>query len=282
MNWLIKVFLKLIINRIPLLRKIFELCGFFKLGKMDSYFYAKKIYKLHINQYIQISTCKDKVMLEMGPGDSISSAIFGYASGFKKIYLIDIGNFATNNLDFYKNIVSSMKKEGLRVPNISKAKKLEDILYSCNAKYLVSGLDSLKEIEKNSIDFLFSHSVIEHIRERDFLSTIYELHRVMKKGGIASHCIDYQDHLSKSLNNLRFPDKIWESEFFANSGFYTNRIPAIEVHKIFKNNGFEIIKENFGRWENMPIPRKFINKKFKNFSDNDLINRTSYLKLKCK
>jgi len=282
MNWLIKVFFKIIINKIPLFRKLFELFGLFKLGKMDSFSYSNKIYKLHFNQYSQISNCKDKVMLEMGPGDSIASAIFGYSSGFKKIYLIDVGYFATNNLDFYRNIVSIMRKQGVRVPNINDAKTLDDILSSCNAKYLINGLDSLKKIQSNSIDFVFSHSVIEHIRKRDFLPTVSELNRMMKKGGIASHCIDYQDHLSKSLNNLRFPEKIWESEIFANSGFYTNRIPAIEVHKCFKNNGFEIICEDFGRWENLPISRKFINKKFHKFSDKELINRTSYIKLKCK
>jgi hypothetical protein len=27
------------------------------------------------------------------------------------------------------------------------------------------------------------------------------------------------------LNNLRFSERIWESEFMAKSGFYTNRIP---------------------------------------------------------
>ena len=128
MNWLIKVFLKIIINKIPLLRKLFELFGVFKLGKMDSYFYANKIYKLHLNQYRQISTCKNKVMLEMGPGDSISTAIFGYASGFKKIFLIDVGNFATTNLEFYRNIISIIRNQGLRVPNIENAKSLEDIL----------------------------------------------------------------------------------------------------------------------------------------------------------
>ena len=232
MNWLIKVFLKIIINKIPLLRKLFELFGVFKLGKMDSYFYANKIYKLHLNQYRQISTCKNKVMLDMGPGDSISTAIFGYASGFKKIFLIDVGNFATTNLEFYRNIISIIRNQGLRVPNIENAKSLEDILNLWNAKYLVDGLNSLKEIESNTIDFVFSHSVIEHIRKKDFLSTISELNRIMKKGGIASHCIDYQDRFSKYLNNLRFSEKIWESELFANSGFYTNRIPAIEVHKL--------------------------------------------------
>ena len=33
---------------------------------MDSFSYSNKIYKLHFNQYSQISNCKDKVMLEMG------------------------------------------------------------------------------------------------------------------------------------------------------------------------------------------------------------------------
>lgn len=309
MVWILKIFFKLIISRINLLRKLFEIFGFFKLGKMDSFKYSNKIFKLHLNQYIKSispeteflsnkskltpvnatlyltnmeKSCKGKVMLEIGPGNSIVSALFGYGSGFRKIYLIDVGNFATKNLNFYRTFASSLKREGLSVPNIDNAKSLEEILDSCNAKYLTNGLESLKDIETKSVDFVFSHSVIEHIRKRELLETIIQLRRIMKKDGIASHSIDFQDHLSNSQNHLRFSERIWESELFYNSGFYTNRVQAIELHKIFENNGFEIINENFGKWEYYPISRNSLNKSFKKFSKQQLLNRTSYLKLKCR
>ena len=101
------------------------------------------------------------------------------------------------------------------------------------------------------------------------------MHRVLKPGGLISHNINYKDHLNESLNNLRFSENIWESSFFASSGFYTNRIPAVEMHKKFSNKGFKIIWEKYGYWQKLPIKRKHLNKKFRNYSDEDLKKCTS-------
>ena len=38
--------------------------------------------------------------------------------------------------------------------------------------------------------------------------------------------VDFRDHLAESLNSLRFPEPVWESGPFRNSGFYTNRLRA--------------------------------------------------------
>ena len=93
------------------------------------------------------------------------------------------------------------------------------------------------KIEDNSIDYIFSHSVMEHIRKYELDSLIREMFRVLKPNGVISHNINYKDHLGESLNNLRFSEKLWESNLFANSGFYTNRVPALEMHNLFKRNG---------------------------------------------
>ena len=62
---------------------------------------------------------------------------------------------------------------------IRNAKTREEILLKCNAEYLVDGLKSLCEIKSNSLDFVFSHSVLEHIRKNDFISTILELKTIL-------------------------------------------------------------------------------------------------------
>lgn len=101
------------------------------------------------------------------------------------------------------------------------------------------------------------------------------MYRLIKPGGGISYNINYKDHLSESLNNLRFSKKIWESDLLANSGFYTNRVPSIKMHSMFKNVGFKIIHESFGKWNELPIPRSKISNEFKAFSDEDLKNCTS-------
>ena len=101
------------------------------------------------------------------------------------------------------------------------------------------------------------------------------MYRVLKPNGVISHNINYKDHLDESLNNLRFSEKLWESDLFASSGFYTNRIPAVVMHEYFRKNGFNLVKENFGKWDSLPIERNALSKEFKNFTDEELMTPTS-------
>ena len=57
---------------------------------------------------------------------------------------------------------------------------LKNILYFYNAKYLISGLKSLRKVEDNSINYIFSHSVIEHVRKSQLNDLINEMFRVLK------------------------------------------------------------------------------------------------------
>ena len=108
------------------------------------------------------------------------------------------------------------------------------------------------------------------------------MHRILKPNGVISHNINYKDHLNESLNNLRFSEKIWESDFFAYSGFYTNRVPAIEMHRFFKKAGFNLVYENFGKWNKLPLSRRKIHRDFDKYSDNELsVPTSSFLGKKC-
>ena len=60
---------------------------------------------------------------------------------------------------------------------------------------LTNGLESWSEIEDESIDFIFSQAVLEHIPKNDFRQTMIECHRILKQNGVISHTIDLKDHL---------------------------------------------------------------------------------------
>ena len=48
------------------------------------------------------------------------------------------------------------------------------------------------------------------------------------------------------------------------------------MHDYFRNNGFNLIKENFGQWNRLPIKRKLINStSFNKYTDKDLSIPTS-------
>lgn len=194
--------------------------------------------------------------------------------------MYDVGRYANEKVSFYQSFANDLTKMGIRAPDLSMTASFEGILDMCNAEYLTNGLSSLRKIPSNCVVFIWSHSVLEHIRKKDFVETLQELKRIMKPGSYASHNIDFQDHLDHSLNNLRFSEKVWESSFFAKSGFYTNRIPAIVMHRMFKLAGFQIIREGFGKWEKLPIRRSSMHPVFQCYQDEELINRTSHVLLK--
>ncbi len=279
MKWFLKIILKILISRLPIPYSFWNAIGFFKHGKMDSCEYAIKIFELHFFRAFPEKVPHNLKILELGPGDSIASVIIGYAYGASLTYLVDVDNFVTKDLNFYKRLISILKAKGFKTPNISQAKSVRDLLKLCNGIYLTDGLSSLQTIENNSINFVWSHSVLEHIRKYQFYEVQKEIKRLLKTSGKASHSIDFQDHLDHGLNNLRFSEKIWESNLFANSGFYTNRIPAVKMHAIFREIGFRIKRKSCGKWRKLPIKRLLINGEFDKYSDTDLLNRTSYVLL---
>ena len=64
---------------------------------------------------------------------------------------------------------------------------------------------------------------------------------------------------------------------FAKAGFYTNRIPAVAMHAMFKATGFKIIQEGFGKWLTLPARRGSMHANYQKYSDADLLNRTSHV-----
>ena len=210
----------------------------------------------------------------MGPGDSIASALCGASVGASKAYLVDIGHFATHDMQFYTRLSDVLKLRGLSPPEISIDMKFEEMLRACNAEYLTNGLPSLREIPDNSVDYAWSHSMMEHVRKCDFNDTVREHYRIMKHGGFISHSIDLQDHLGGRLNNLRFSEGVWESNFMAESGFYTNRLRASDIIEAFENAGFYIKECGRGQWPEIPTPRRLMNEAFRDCAEDDLLTRT--------
>jgi Methyltransferase domain len=280
MKWALKIIAKIFMSRLPLSYGHWQSLGLFRHGRMDSIGYSVKIFDLHLNRAFPDGLPPDAVILELGPGDSLASALLGYANGASLTYLVDVGEFARRDIIFYQNLARYIANRGLESPDFSNTTSFDDIVKISRARYLTAGLSSLRSISSSSVDFIWSHSVLEHVRKNELPSFIAELKRILKPSSFSSHNVDYQDHLDLSLNNLRFSEKLWESDLFAKSGFYTNRVPAVCLHKMFKDVGFDILEEKFGKWPSLPIKRNAIHSEFQKFTDDQLINRTSHLLLR--
>lgn len=280
MKWALKITAKLLLARLPVPYTYWKAIGVFRHGGMDSSDYPLKIFRLHMDRAYPHGLPTGASILELGPGDSIASAIIGAAFGTRHAHLVDVGDFANKDASFYRSLVAGLVEHGLDVPDLSNAVSFDDILRACNAEYHTGGLASLRRVPSGSVDFAWSHSVLKHVREHQLAEVLMELRRILKPGAYASHNIDFQDHLGGALNNLRFPKWMWESHLFVHSGFYTNRIPAVTMHAMFKAAGFAIVRDGFGRWPALPTPREAMHGDFDHYTDEELSIRTSHVLLR--
>ncbi len=130
---------------------------------------------------------------------------------------------------------------------------------------------SLKAISDQSVDFIWSQAVLEHIRLHEFEETMNELRRVLRTDGVCSHRVDLKDYLGGGANNLRFGSYLWEADWMTSSGFYTNRIRFKEMMTIFENTGFDAQITNMNKWSEVPISREKLVREFREIDNENLL-----------
>ena len=268
--WWIKIAAKLLLSRIPLPYSLWKRLSLFEQGAMERPEYAYKVFRRHFDRAGADFASENFVALELGPGDTLYSALIARAFGAAKIHLVDDGDFATRNLGRYEAMDRYLSQQGQPIAMTWPAPNFESLLTACGAIYHSDGLESLRSIPDDSVDFIWSQAVLEHVRKADFLETLRELHRVLGPHGICSHRIDLTDHLDGSLNNLRFSEQIWESAFFSSSGFYTNRIRYSEMLRSFEDAGFDVQVCRTDRWPQLPLPRGNLAAPFRGLPEEDL------------
>src|SRR5262249_5398153 len=97
MKWALKILAKLIIARLPIPYAYWKSVGVFRHGPMDSVEYTFKIFNLHLQRAYPRALPPRSVILELGPGDSIASAIIGCAHGVKSTCLVDVEGTPTSS-----------------------------------------------------------------------------------------------------------------------------------------------------------------------------------------
>ncbi|MCH7928982.1 MAG: methyltransferase domain-containing protein [Proteobacteria bacterium] len=269
--WRLKILAKIILSRLPFGYAFWKRLTLFEHGRMDDPAYAMNVFKRHFSRCEKSLRSDGFVGLELGPGDSLSSALIFRAFGASKVFLVDTGDFAGRDMESYCELAQHLRRVGYPAPSDDALGNVGRLLEACGAEYLTQGLDSLRSIADNSVDFIWSQAVLEHIRKRDFVDTLSELRRIMRKDGICSHRIDLRDHLDFALNNLRFKESLWETEFLSGSGFYTNRIRYGEMLDLFNEAGFRVVVCDVDYWSELPTPRKRMAEPFRSCPDSDLL-----------
>jgi SAM-dependent methyltransferase len=211
--------------------------------------YAVDVFRSHFDRVEFATKRTGFTCLEVGSGDSLLSAPIAHVFGARSCYLVDAGDFASRDMSLLRDLLALLASEGKDVSVFAGARDWSD----------------------GSVDFVWSHAVLEHVRLRDFSETQKELRRVLREGGCCSHTVDLTDHFNGQLNNLRFSEARWEGRLFASSGFYTNRIRFREMMAIFRSSGFEVKQISVRAWKKLPIERKSLDPRFSALPEEDLL-----------
>jgi SAM-dependent methyltransferase len=268
--WQVKIAAKIVLARLPLPYHFWEKLGLFKQGGMDRPEYALRIFRRHFDAAGLTGKADGFVGLELGPGDSLDSALIAKTFGASKTFLVDAESCASTDLGVYRQMESHLRQLGMYPPNLDHCRTIDDVAESCGAEYLTEGLASLRRIPSASVDFVWSNAVLPYVRRDQFVATLRELRRVQRVGGVASHCVPIKDIIGGKLNDLRFSEGIWESPLMANSRFYTNRLRYSELLWLFREAGFEPEVVRKLEWETLPTPRRKMARQFAALSEEDL------------
>lgn len=281
MPWWLRIGAKLVLSRLPLRYSFWKKLRLFEHGDMnqpqralDTFLgHARTAGVLDVDGHVPRlkTTSSDFSVLELGPGDSLFTALIAKSLGAARTWLVDAGPFATTDVNAYRALFDYLQRQGIMKPLATAPQNVADTLAACRGNYLTDGVRSLTQLPSESVDYCFSNAVLEHVPKSDFTMLANELFRVLKPDGVSVHRVDLKDHLGGGLNNLRFSEATWEGSLFRKSGFYTNRIRFGEMVALFEQAGFDCRLPRIVRWERLPTPREKMESQFSRLPHEDLL-----------
>ena len=278
--WYLKIFVKLCLSRLPISYGFWKRIGIFEHGDMNKYERSFDAFTEHartgkiltgvVSSGFQRLRSEGISILEIGPGDSLFTAVIAKAIGAKSSWMVDVGPYAIKEAESYIELNNFLSSKGSTFVFDEEPGNLDAVLEKCDGSYLTDGISSLSKIPDSSVGYCFSNAVLEHIPLLEFQKLAEETLRILAPEGVCVHRVDLKDHLGGGLNNLRFTERTWEGAMFKNSGFYTNRLRMVEIVKFFENSGFDCELLNIQRWDHLPLPRIALSECFQKFSDDEL------------
>jgi SAM-dependent methyltransferase len=278
--WFVKIPIKCVIARLPLSHRFWQRLNIFRAGAMDNPANALATLELFL-EFADLPNLSGKTVLELGPGNSLLTSLFAASHGATRTWLVDVAALAETDVSLFTDGVALLEKKGMQIPDIGGCKSTKEIMRQLGASYETDGITSLSKVPDASVDFVFSAAVLAHIRLNDFPELLRQMRRILKPAGLAAHTIDFRDHLQLGLNNLRFSERVWESSFMANSGFYTNRIPWPRMRLMFEKSGFSVEVKRLEFWPHgLPTEQRKMAMPFREMPAEDLQTSASQVVLR--
>lgn len=224
----------------------------------------------HHKIFSAYKSSEDSVVYEIGCGWHLAMALAFSTFGYASIKALDVTNHVRAEL--INTILQYFKEDGKFGKDhlvIFDSDNIKQKIYDAyRIDLLIPGDSAHTGLEDQSVDFIYSQAVFEHISPELLPAIMKECHRVLKDDGVISFCIDYKDHYSsfdKSItpyNFMRYSEKAWKK--YNPPMHYVNRLRHIDFIRIFQQAGFDIVEETVFRpddWEKqlmaLPISKEF-------------------------
>ena len=270
MPWWARFWTRTLLAQVGINYRVLRALGLTRHGAMEEPAVAFETFMRHARAAGFPRNGEPSSVLELGPGDSLNTALIAAAMGASRVHLIDASPDARLSLQTYRQMIDFLRERGLDVSRIERFDDVQQLLANCNATYETDGLAALQRLPDASVDFVFSNAVLQHVRRHDLPRTLRELRRILKPGGAASHSIGIWDQMGFALNHLRFSRRFWESQFVARAGCYTNRVRFSQMVRLMERCGFDVEVTEVNRWSALPTPRARMDRMFHRFDDSDL------------
>jgi SAM-dependent methyltransferase len=192
--------------------------------------------------------------LQVGPGGSLGCEVLFTLWGVKQAFTIDPFPLLAFDLDMFMKTLRSFFEvvrwfNGNGGPVVPAHQTLGNGHFTVGDSVIRHYYPRSFEdtgLPNDSIDFLFSHATLEHVR--DPRRCIEEIWRVLRPGGLTAHCIDLRDHrnFEQPLAYLHWPPEAWdrlmERHCRGDGSLYQNRWRANEFREAFAGAGLEVME----------------------------------------
>jgi SAM-dependent methyltransferase len=298
----LEVLVKGLATYVPGYQRLLDKLGFSCPGGTITAEYCYSVWLRHLELAHQhgLST-EPAVVAEIGPGNSLGVGLCALLTGARVYYAFDIEAYSntSRNLQIFHEIVDMLK--GKEQDQFSESKFPGHILTDERLARTLSPqrLDRIKQcilqinhpvqdmylgylvpwdnpatMEENSVDFILSHAVMEHV---DAPEAVYRiLYRWLKPGGCMSHMIDYRCHnLSWVWNgHWTYAEALW-GLMRSKRPYFINRHPHSFHAAAMRRCGFRIVGE-LKTTDTSGISRQQLAPRFQGLSDEDLATATGF------
>src|SRR6266496_3391980 len=115
--WYARIAIKMMLAVLPVPFSFWKKIGIYSHGEMQDADYALQVFHKHLAAS-GFGARSGTIGLEMGPGDSVGSAIVAKALGFSRFILVDAGDYANRDVEIYRNLSRACMRDGLPLPDI--------------------------------------------------------------------------------------------------------------------------------------------------------------------